>query len=96
MEIASILLIVACIGAGVAGAVGSTWNLRIKSYSLDHRLTLIEGIVQREVKVRAAQERWKAPKTDDALVALTRDLVTQTKPGGSNWWKTGLPRSHAQ
>ena len=85
MEIATILLLVACVAAGVAGAVGSTWNLRTKTYSLEHRLTLVEGILQREVKVRAATERWKPSNRSDELLKVTQDLVAQTKP--KMWWQ---------
>jgi len=89
---ALILLITACIAAGVTAAVVHTWSLRALAYSLETRLAVVEGTLTREVKARAGQERWKKPDRTDELVAslAARPAVPERK---ANWWETGLPRS---
>jgi len=93
MEIAYFLLISAMVAAGVVGAVARTWTIHSRLYSLEDRVGLIEGIVQREVKVRAAQERWKRPaKDEERLVEALSALPPPTPP--RNWWELpGVPRS---
>jgi hypothetical protein len=83
------LLSIACIAAGVVGALIHTWSLRAVTYSLDSRLSVVEGNLLREVKARAGQERWKKPDKDAALAS---ELITPTKPR-LNFWQTNLPRA---
>ena len=90
MEIATILLIVSCVAAGVVSAVVTTWSLRAKLLGFEDRLSLVEGILTREVKSRAGQERWKKPDKD---LELARAMVQQPVQRKMNWWETGLPRS---
>lgn len=91
MEIATVLLIVGCVAAGVTGALVTSWSLRSKLFSLEDRLSIVEGTVTREVKTRAGQERWKKADKDEAL-------LTALKSGGVtgrtlNWWeKVGTPK----
>jgi hypothetical protein len=87
MDYAFILLIVAAIATGVVAAVVNTWSLRARTYSVEERLGLVEGTLVREVKTRAAQERWKKPTADEAAIeaALTTPQPSQPqKP--KNWW----------
>lgn len=96
MEYAFVLLIVAAVAAGVVSAVAKTWALHSRTYSLEDRLSVLEGIQSREVKIRAAETRWKKPSPDEALItaALANPAPPKTKPV---WWKSSnLPkRSYA-
>lgn len=89
------LLITCCIAAGVVAAVVHTWALRALTYSLDTRLTVVEGNLQREVKARAGQERWKQPsKVENELAAAL--ALTKAQPPASPlpWWNNpALKRS---
>jgi hypothetical protein len=90
---ALIVLVTSCIAGGVCAAVIHTWGLKALTYSLDTRLSVVEGTLTREVKARAGQERWKKPDRDHALAA---DLLSQGQPVGRklNWWeRPDLPRS---
>ena len=69
IEFATILLIVSCIAAGVTASIVTTWTLRASLYSLDTRVSIVEGTLTREVKARAGQERWRKPTKDEELVA---------------------------
>jgi len=91
-SVAGILLIVACVAAGVTGAVLRTWALHSRLYSVEDRIAVLEGVTQREVKIRAGQARQARPDKDVALLQ-----ALQTTPGPierkANWWEIGLPRS---
>lgn len=89
---ALILLIGGCIAAGVCAAVVHTWSLRASLYDLQDRLAIVEGALQREVKARAGQERWKKPDKDKELIG---ELVNspQAPARKLNWWEVNLPRS---
>jgi hypothetical protein len=86
------LLFVACLAAGVTAAVVHTWALRAHTYSLENRLSVVEGTLTREVKARAGQERWKKPAQDDALVQQLLAAKATPPPKKLNWWETNLPR----
>lgn len=77
------LLFCACIAAGVVAGVVHTWSLRALTYSLDTRLAVVEGLLQREVKARAGQERWKKPDKDLELLKS----VTESSVRKPNWWE---------
>jgi hypothetical protein len=85
-----IVLVTCCIAAGVVSAVVHTWALRAHAYSLEDRVSILEGTVSREVKVRAAQERWKKPDRDAELIA---NLQPQQPAKKLNFWETSHPRS---
>jgi hypothetical protein len=82
------LLIVACIAVGVTSAVVCTWRLRLTLLELSDAVIVLQGIQNREVKVRAGQERWKKPDKDHALA---QDLLMQGQPVQRplNWWERG-------
>jgi len=83
---ALIVLVTACVAAGVCAAVVHTWSLRALAFDLSTRLAMVEGSLQREVKARAGQERWKKPAKDEALAAeLLASKVTAQRP--RNWWE---------
>lgn len=80
------LLVVGCICAGVTGAVVSTWRLRVDVHELKDAVAVVQAIQNREVKVRAGQERWKRPEKDAALV---NELLAKNNPAPRqlNWWE---------
>lgn len=86
------LLIVSSVAAGVTSAVVTTWSLRARAFSIEDRLAVVEGTLQREVKTRAGQERWKKSNKDEELA---RELLANKNPAPvqRNWWETTLPRS---
>lgn len=86
MDYAVILLIVGSVAAGVVSAIVTTWSLRARVFSLEDRLAIVEGVLQREVKVRAATERWKKPSAADEAAALLLNPNVQPAPRKLNWW----------
>lgn len=78
------LLFVCCMAAGVVSGVVHTWSLRALAYSLDTRLAVVEGLLQREVKARAGQERWKKPARDEEMI---KALLPQPVASNLPWWK---------
>lgn len=94
-SVAGILLIVACVAAGVTGAVLRTWSLHSRLYSLEDRMAVVEGVTQREVKIRAGQARQARPDKDAALLEALKPTGV-APPRKANWWETGLPRSVPQ
>lgn len=80
---ALILLVTGCIAAGVVGALIHTWSLKALAFSLEVRLGVVEGTLQREVKARAGQERWKKPDRDLELLAAAQVVPVRKK----NWWE---------
>lgn len=93
MEIAVYLIIAACVGAAVAGALARTWSLHSRLYSLEDRCGVLEGTVNREVKIRAAQDRWSKPTKNDTLFAqMPTDVAPQRK---GPWWKNPKLRNGA-
>lgn len=86
MEYAYILVIVAAIAVGVVSAVVRTWAIHSRLYSLEDRVNVVEGVQSREVKIRAAETRWKKPSADEA--AITAALATPPpQPAKTPWWK---------
>jgi outer membrane biogenesis lipoprotein LolB len=85
METATILLLVGCVAVGVVSAVLRTWSLHSRTYSLEDRIAIVEGTLQREVKTRAAQERWKKPDKTEALAVELLGKPIPTKQ--LNWWE---------
>jgi hypothetical protein len=59
METASILLIAGCLAGGVAGAVVSTWGLRVRLYNLEVALAEVQTKLLSKVRQEASHERWK-------------------------------------
>lgn len=88
---AVVVLISACIAAGVVAGVVHTWSLRASHYSLESRVAVVEGVLQREVKARAGQERWKkADKTETLFSELAH--AGPPKPTQPWWFKPEIPR----
>lgn len=87
MESAVLLVIVGAVAAGVVAAVVTTWSLRARLYSLEDRTAIVEGILQREVKVRAAAERWKRPSPTEEAAALLKQSDAPQQQRKMNWWE---------
>lgn len=84
------LLLIACVlGGGVAGALLRTWDIHRRLYSLEVQLAEVQGIVQREVKIRAGQTKTSVPRVDkEALELLKAAPNLQPAQGaGFNWWQ---------
>ena len=92
MEVATILLLVAAIAVGTVAAVARTWALHSRIYSLEDRVAVVEGVTQREVKIRAAQSRTPNLAKDEALLKELTAKASSPQGRKVNWWETGLPR----
>jgi hypothetical protein len=96
MDYGFILLLVSCVAVGVVSAIVRTWSIHSRTYSLEDRLSVLEGIQSREVKIRASDARWKKPSVDEQLVQAA---LLQPAPEISKipWYKNpNLPkRSYA-
>lgn len=85
----ALLLLIACvIGGGVAGALLRTWDIHRRTYTLEVLMGEMQGIVQREVKIRAGTARQAAPKIDREVQEMVRAAgntpATQAVP--LQWW----------
>lgn len=89
MEYALLLTILGAVAVGTTSAVVTTWRLRVTLLELSDRVNVLEGITNREVKVRAAAERWKKPDKDLELLQAMAQQVPGTK---KNWWEV-LPKT---
>jgi hypothetical protein len=91
MEIATVMVIAACLGAGVAGGVLSSWachrrllaleeTFKLVVTSLEDRIEQLTKIAVRQDKSAAAQARWsKKEEHDHSLVKhLTDSRSDQT------------------
>lgn len=96
MEFVYILLLVGCVAVGVVSAIARTWALHSRTYSLEDRMNVMEGVQNREVKIRAAETRWKKPSADEAAITAALAAPAPAKPK-AQWWKnSNLPkRSYA-
>lgn len=65
---ALIMLFGGCLSAGIVAGVVHTWSLRAKTYSLESRLSVVEGNLLREVKARAGEQRWRKPNVEELAV----------------------------
>lgn len=89
MEYAILLTILGAMAVGVTSAVVTTWRLRVTLLELSDRVNVLEGITNREVKVRAAAARWAKPDKDvELLQAMTQQAPVHKK----NWWEV-LPKT---
>lgn len=86
MEYGLLALIAAVIAGGVSGALLRVWSIASRLYSQETRLSVLEGVSSREVKIRAANERWKKPSAaEDAVLAALANPPAPSSP--ANWWQ---------
>jgi len=95
----TVLLVVGVLGFLVAllTTLALNWKLHTSLYSLDDRTSLLEGIVQREVKTRAANERWQKVRAGDAAIEQALSAPVAVPPKKIPWYRnpaiTKLPRA---
>lgn len=90
MDTALLLVVAAVIGGGVAGALLRTWSIHSRLFSLETRLGVAEGVLTRETKTRAAQERWKkSDKAEEEILALAASVKNAGTTRVLNWWEKG-------
>lgn len=96
MDIAFLALIAAVVAAGVLSAAVRAWSILSRLYSLEDRVNIVEGTLQREVKTRAAGVRWSKR---DAEQAILEAALENPKPQSAlPWWAAAakqFPRSVA-
>ena len=89
-EYAIILLIACVIGGGVCGAVLRSWSIDRRLYSLEVAVAELQGLVTREVKIRAAQTRTPNAKIEREAAELLKANGGGQQPlpvGAVEWWK---------
>lgn len=85
------LLLIACVlGGGVAGALLRTWDIHRRLYSLEVQVAEVQGIQQREVKIRAGQTKTSVPRIDKEALELLKTAQTQPPAQATplQWWPT--------
>lgn len=90
MDYALLVVFTAAIAVGVVSAVTRTWSLHRRVYSLEDRLSTVEGITQREVKIRAATVRHSRPSAAEESVLLAMQNPPQPKSNAPWWVATNL------
>lgn len=94
-ELGILLATAVGLGAGTIGGVIRGWSLLSRLYSLEDRLTVVEGTLLREVKTRAANSRFQRP--DKEVMAVDEKVLAlqAPKPAAPFWTNPmGLPRSY--
>jgi hypothetical protein len=99
MDVALLLLIAGCLGAGVGGGVLASWgchrrllaleeNLKVILTAYDDRISQLTKIVVRQDKTEAAKARWsqKDLKEDALAKTLTQISGTNETPGLGHPW----------
>jgi len=83
---AVLLVIVGSIAVGVTAAILRTWFLSSRLLVLENAVAILEGTVQREVKVRAGMMRQQQRASADELVLA--ELQSQKLPAEKKqpWW----------
>lgn len=85
MDYALLLVFTSAIAVGVISAVVKTWSFHRRIYSLEDRLSTVEGITTREVKIRAANSRARPNSAAEDAMAMA---LANPRPPVSNvpWW----------
>lgn len=85
MDYALLVVFTAAISVGVVSAVVKTWSFHRRLYSLEDRVSTVEGITTREVKIRAATSRHtRTSAAEDAVaVALANPVAPKI---AVPWW----------
>lgn len=96
MDFAAILLVVAAMAVGITSAVVRTWALHRRVYSLEDRCNVLEGVQQREVKIRAAESRARRPSAAEESIALAMAHPPPSVPVRRQpWWKNPQIKARA-
>ena len=99
METASVMIIAACLGAGVAGGMLSAWSchrrvlvleetFKLVVVSLEDRIKQLTAIAVRQDKSEAAKARWSKKEQDDHALAKALALTgpDPTTPAAGHPW----------
>jgi hypothetical protein len=82
----TLILVATCsVALGVCAAVINTWSLRSRLFSLEDQVAVMQGTLQREVKTRAGQERWKKPSLEEQMLLAGQTITPPQKK--FNWWE---------
>lgn len=86
MDAAFFLLLASTVAIAVTSSIVTTWSLRARLYALEDRTNVMEGTMTREVKIRAAQERWgKKPSKEEERIAAA--LENPQPVLAVPWWQ---------
>lgn len=85
MDYALLVVFTSAIAVGVVSAVVRTWSIHRRLYSLEDRLSTVEGVTTREVKIRAAATRHSRPSLAEEAMALAIQNAPAAKVS-SPWW----------
>lgn len=94
MNVEFLVLPLISLALGALGSIAATWSIHARLYSLEDRQSVVEGTLQREVKSRAASERWKKASVEEELISnvlLTQKPLENKKP---KWWNTVQKRAN--
>ena len=89
------VLVVSLITGAVVGGLIRAWSILSLLYSVQDRVAVVEGTLLREVKTRAANERFKRPEKD--ITGLDPAVLAQVKPEPQKpFWQNpyGHPRAY--
>lgn len=93
---AMVLQILLSLGVAAVSGTLFSWlyckTLRARVWQLELDNARLEGQLTREVKTRAAQERWAGQKTDNQLLKDLLALQAANKPQGDQWDREMLRR----
>lgn len=88
MDFALLLSVSAVVGGGVLGALVRAWSIHSRLYSLEDRVNVAEGILTREVKTRAATERWSKPTKNEQSILEAMVIQPAGQIKKPKWWET--------
>lgn len=83
---AVLLVVVGSIAVGVTAAILRTWFLASRLLVLENAVAILEGTVQREVKVRAGMMRQQQRASTDELVLAELQAKKLPPERKAPWW----------
>jgi hypothetical protein len=63
------------------------WKIHTQLYSAQDRLSVLEGIVTREVKIRASNERWNKVRQSDSAIEAALASGPVQPPKKVPWYR---------
>lgn len=90
---ALILAIVCGFVGGILAYIGIHWGHVRFQLGLDYRLSDLEGRLQREVKIRAANENQKKITTDRDLLEAIKNAPKKEELTMENWRQRAFTKS---
>lgn len=82
MDLPLLVLSAAVVGGGIIGGLIRAWSIHSRLYALETALAVVEGTLQREVKARAAGERWKKQE----VLQTDLDILKTAQPQKKEFW----------